>query len=217
MDMRLEVVVLPVSHIDRAKEFDVRLGWRLDADFVAGDDSWVVQLTPPGSPCSVIFGTGVTTAAPGSAVGLYLVVDDIEAARAELVEHGAQVSKFSTTQEACSTTRGRRHACQAPTRSAAVMHHSRRSVIPMATAGCFRKSPPAFAAAARTHALRRDRRTLFRDSGPAQTLCQLGRNRESRRDRGGARVGWQQMNFIDALAKEYCCRLSLPEITAESV
>jgi catechol 2,3-dioxygenase-like lactoylglutathione lyase family enzyme len=94
VDMRLEVVVLPVSDVDRAKEFYVRLGWRLDADFVADDDFRVVQLTPPGSPCSVIFGTGVTTAAPGSAGGLYLVVDDIEAARAELVEHGAQVSEI---------------------------------------------------------------------------------------------------------------------------
>ncbi len=92
MEMRLEVVVLPVSDVDRAKEFYVRLGWRLDADFVDGDDFRVVQLTPPGSPCSIIFGTGITTAAPGSADGLYLVVDDIEAARAELVGHGAQVS-----------------------------------------------------------------------------------------------------------------------------
>jgi catechol 2,3-dioxygenase-like lactoylglutathione lyase family enzyme len=91
VDMRLEVVVLPVSDVDRSKDFYVRLGWRLDADFVASDDFRVVQVTPPGSPCSVIFGTGITTAPPGSAGGLYLVVDDIEAARAELVEHGAQV------------------------------------------------------------------------------------------------------------------------------
>jgi catechol 2,3-dioxygenase-like lactoylglutathione lyase family enzyme len=92
MDMRLEIVVLPVSDVDRAKQFYVGLGWRLDADFVVDDDFRVVQLTPPGSPCSIIFGTGVTDAAPGSAGGLYLVVDDIEAARAELVGHGAQVS-----------------------------------------------------------------------------------------------------------------------------
>jgi catechol 2,3-dioxygenase-like lactoylglutathione lyase family enzyme len=92
MDMRLEIVVLPVSDVDRAKQFYVGLGWRLDADFVVDDDFRVVQLTPPGSPCSIIFGTGVTDAAPGSAGGLYLVVEDIEAARAELVGHGAQVS-----------------------------------------------------------------------------------------------------------------------------
>jgi catechol 2,3-dioxygenase-like lactoylglutathione lyase family enzyme len=90
--MRLEVVVLPVSDVDRAKEFYVGLGWRLDADFVGDDGFRVIQLTPPGSPCSIIFGTGVTDAVPGSAGGLYLVVDDIEAARAELVNHGAQVS-----------------------------------------------------------------------------------------------------------------------------
>src|SRR4029078_10524807 len=90
VDMKLEVVVLPVSDVDRAKEFYTRLGWRLDADFVAGDDFRVLRLPPPGSPCSVIFGTGVTAAIPGSADGLYLVVDDIEAARAELLEHGAQ-------------------------------------------------------------------------------------------------------------------------------
>ena len=92
MEMRLEVVVVPVSDVDRAKEFYLRLGWRLDADFVDGDDFRVVQLTPPGSPCAIIFGTGITTAAAGSADGLYLVVDDIEAVRAELVGHGAQVS-----------------------------------------------------------------------------------------------------------------------------
>jgi len=93
VQMRLEVVVLPVSDVDRAKEFYERLGWRLDADVVNGDDFRVIQLTPPGSPCSIIFGTGITTAAPGSADGLYLVVDDIEAARAELSEHGVQVSE----------------------------------------------------------------------------------------------------------------------------
>ena len=92
MDMRLEIVVLPVSDVDRAKEFYLGLGWRLDADFVVDDNFRVIQLTPPGSPCSIIFGTGVTNAAPGSADGLYLVVDDIEAARAQLVGHGAQVS-----------------------------------------------------------------------------------------------------------------------------
>jgi catechol 2,3-dioxygenase-like lactoylglutathione lyase family enzyme len=93
VQMRLEVVVLPVSDVDRAKEFYERLGWRLDADVVNGDDFRVIQLTPPGSPCSIIFGTGITTAAPGSADGLYLVVDDIEAACAELSEHGVQVSE----------------------------------------------------------------------------------------------------------------------------
>ena len=93
MDMKLEVVVVPVADVDRAKGFYEGLGWREDADFVGGPDFRVVQLTPPGSDCSVIFGTGLTTAAPGSADGLHLVVTDIEAARAELVAHGADASE----------------------------------------------------------------------------------------------------------------------------
>jgi catechol 2,3-dioxygenase-like lactoylglutathione lyase family enzyme len=92
VDMKLEVVVIPVSDVDRAKRFYEGLGWRLDADF-AGDDWRAVQLTPPGSPCSIHFGKGVTTAAPGSVQGLFLVVDDIEAARAELIAKGADVSE----------------------------------------------------------------------------------------------------------------------------
>ncbi len=93
VEMKLEVVVLPVSDIDRAKRFYGRLGWREDADFTSGDEFRVVQLTPPGSPCSIHFGKGVTRAAPGSAQNLYLVVSDIEAARAELVGRGADVSE----------------------------------------------------------------------------------------------------------------------------
>ena len=82
VDLKLEVVPLPVADVDRAKRFYEGLGWRLDADFASGDDWRVVQLTPPGSPCSVSFGKGYTTAVPGSAQGTFLVVDDIEAARA---------------------------------------------------------------------------------------------------------------------------------------
>jgi catechol 2,3-dioxygenase-like lactoylglutathione lyase family enzyme len=93
MDMKLEVVVLPVSDVDRARDFYKGLGWRLDADFVTGPDFRVVQLTPPGSACSIIFGTGVTTAAPGSVEALQLVVFDIDAARDELAAHGADVSE----------------------------------------------------------------------------------------------------------------------------
>jgi len=93
MDMRLEVVLLPVSDVDRARDFYKGLGWRLDADFPVGDGYRVVQLTPPGSACSVIFGTGVTAAAPGSVQGLQLVVDDIDAARDELASRGAPVSE----------------------------------------------------------------------------------------------------------------------------
>jgi catechol 2,3-dioxygenase-like lactoylglutathione lyase family enzyme len=90
--MKLEVVVLPVADVDRAKNFYNALGWREDADF-AHADFRVVQLTPPGSLCSIIFGSGVTTAAPGSAQGLHLVVTDIEAARAELAGRGVNVSE----------------------------------------------------------------------------------------------------------------------------
>ena len=93
MDFRLEVVVLPVSDVDRSKAFYQRLGWRLDADFATGPGFRVVQLTPPGSACAVIFGTGVTSAAPGSAEGLQLVTGDIDAARAELAGHGVDVSE----------------------------------------------------------------------------------------------------------------------------
>ena len=92
MDYKLEVVVLPVSDVDKAKDFYTGLGWRLDADYTSGDFR-VVQLTPPGSPCSVIIGTGVSSAAPGSAQGLHLVVTDIDAARAELAGLGADVSE----------------------------------------------------------------------------------------------------------------------------
>ena len=93
MDEKLEAVVIPVADADRAKEFYLGLGWRLDADVAAGDSFRIVQLTPPGSDCCVQFGTGLTSAAPGSAQGLYLVVSDIEAARAELVSHGVQASE----------------------------------------------------------------------------------------------------------------------------
>ncbi len=92
MDMKLEVVVLPVADVDRTKHFYKTLGWREDADIVFGE-SRVVQLTPPGSATSVHFGTGITDAAPGSVRSTYLVVDDVEAARAELAGHGVDVSE----------------------------------------------------------------------------------------------------------------------------
>jgi predicted enzyme related to lactoylglutathione lyase len=92
-DMKLEIVVLPVSDVDRAKRFYGALGWRLDLDYKTGDDYRVIQFTPPGSGCSVIFGKNVTAAAPGSAQGLYLIVADIEAARAKLVRRGIEVSE----------------------------------------------------------------------------------------------------------------------------
>src|SRR4051812_29854133 len=92
MDMKLEIIVVPVADVDRAKQFYKALGWRLDADVATDEAFRVVQVTPPGSPASVIFGTGVTTQPPGSAQGLHLVVADVVAARDELVGAGVEVS-----------------------------------------------------------------------------------------------------------------------------
>jgi catechol 2,3-dioxygenase-like lactoylglutathione lyase family enzyme len=93
VDMKLEIVVIPVSDAGRAKEFYGGLGWRLDADYDNGSDFRVIQFTPPGSGCSVIFGKNVTAAAPGSAQGLYMIVSDIAAARAELLGRGVKISE----------------------------------------------------------------------------------------------------------------------------
>ena len=93
VDMKLEVVVIPVADVDRAKSFYASLGWRLDGDFTAGSEWRVIQFTPPGSGCSVIFGKNVTSAAPGSARGLYLIVSDIGAAREELLARGVRISE----------------------------------------------------------------------------------------------------------------------------
>jgi catechol 2,3-dioxygenase-like lactoylglutathione lyase family enzyme len=93
VDMKFEIVVVPVSDVERAKEFYAKLGWRLDADFDNGKDFRVIQFTPPGSGCSVIFGKNVTPAAPGSVQGLYLVVSDIQAARKQLLDRGVQISE----------------------------------------------------------------------------------------------------------------------------
>jgi len=93
VDMKLEVVVIPVSDVDRAKRFYSQLGWRLDADFVINDAFRAVQFTPPGSSTSVHFGKGLTSATPGSTLGVFLVVSDIEAARSELVDRGINVGE----------------------------------------------------------------------------------------------------------------------------
>ena len=94
VDMKLEVVTLPVSDVDRAKSFYQSLGWRLDGDFVFSDDVRGVQLTPPRSGCSISFGKGLTTAEPGSAQRLELVVSDIDAAREDLISRGVEVSEL---------------------------------------------------------------------------------------------------------------------------
>src|SRR5277367_1116090 len=92
VDMKFEVAVIPVADVDRSKAFYTKLGWRLDADFSFDNGFRVVQITPPGSGCSVQFGAKITTAAPGSAQGLYLIVSDVAAARSELVARGIEVS-----------------------------------------------------------------------------------------------------------------------------
>jgi catechol 2,3-dioxygenase-like lactoylglutathione lyase family enzyme len=93
MEMKLEVLVIPVSDVDRAKRFYESLGWRLDADFATSDDFRVVQLTAPGSPCSIIFGTGITAADAAPVDGLHLAVADVDAVRAELIDAGVEVSE----------------------------------------------------------------------------------------------------------------------------
>ena len=93
VEMALEVVAIPVSDVERAKRFYDDLGWRLDGDFMVDDKFRAVQFTPPGSPCSIHFGTGVTPAVPGSARGLFLIVADIEAARTDLIDRGVEVSE----------------------------------------------------------------------------------------------------------------------------
>jgi catechol 2,3-dioxygenase-like lactoylglutathione lyase family enzyme len=93
LDMKFEIVVIPVSDVDRAKRFYGNLGWRLDADYDSGDGFRVIQYTPPGSGCSVIFGKNVIAAAPGSTQGLYLIVSDLEGARGELLRRGVEISE----------------------------------------------------------------------------------------------------------------------------
>ena len=93
VDLKVEVVVVPVADVDRAKRFYEGLGWRLDADFAYGDEWRLVQLTPPGSPCSIMIGKGFTAAAPGSIQGTFLVVEDLDAARAQLIGRGVDVSE----------------------------------------------------------------------------------------------------------------------------
>jgi catechol 2,3-dioxygenase-like lactoylglutathione lyase family enzyme len=131
IDMKLEVVTLPVSDIDRAKRFYQSLGWRLDADIAVGDAFRVVQLTPTQSACSVAFGKGVTTGEPGSVQRLILAVDDIDAARADLVRRGIEVSGLFHLAGGPSPV---------PTRKAAPTRPTPRSSTQRATDGCSRRS-----------------------------------------------------------------------------
>ena len=105
-DLKLEVVFIPVSDVERSKSFYTSLGWRLDGDFPISDNLHIVQVTPPGSPASIIFGKGVTTAEPGSIERIQLVVDDLEAARAELIAKGAEVGEIFHVDETFSPAAG---------------------------------------------------------------------------------------------------------------
>ena len=149
VDMKLEAVVIPVADVDRAKEFYSGLGWRLDADFAFDNGFRVVQLTPPGSGCSVQFGTNITSAAPGSAQGLYLIVSDVEAARDALGAHGVRGQRGVPPRCAGRPVPARRHERprqRAGARSTPATARSPRSATRTATAGCCRRSRPAFPA-----------------------------------------------------------------------
>jgi catechol 2,3-dioxygenase-like lactoylglutathione lyase family enzyme len=165
--MRLEVVVIPVADVDRAKSFYEGLGWRLDAD-AGGGDYRVVQLTPPASNASIIFGMGVTSDQPGSLDGLMLVVDDIAAARDELVAHGADVSEVF--HDAGGGLGGgfhpgtRRGAHRGRIPRAGPMAPTHRSAIPTATSGCCRRSRSGCpVGCGRDHGRRGPRRAAARD------------------------------------------------------
>jgi predicted enzyme related to lactoylglutathione lyase len=126
-DFKFEAVVIPVTDVDKAKAFYQQLDWRLDADFAFDNGFRVVQFTPPGSPASVQFGTNITTAEPGSAQGLYLIVSDIEAARAELAARGVEVSEAF-------------HPSTPGAQFQTATAHSPPSATRTATAGCCRRS-----------------------------------------------------------------------------
>ena len=145
VDTKLEVVVIPVSDVDRAKEFYGSLGWRLDADFPCDNGVRIVQFTPPGSECSIQFGAKLTSAAPGSAQGLYLIVSDIEAARDDLVARGVEVSEVfhAGTPGAQFQPDGTSGRVSGPRPITAATAPSPRSATRTAMAGCCRRSRPA--------------------------------------------------------------------------
>ena len=141
VDMRFEVIVIPVADVDRSKAFYTKLGWRLDADFSVDNGFRVVQFTPPGSGCSVQLGTKMTTAAPGSAQGLYLIVSDVEAARKELVARCVEVSEvFHTSKPGVQSAPKATVASVGRTPVTAATFPLLRSATRMATPGCSRRS-----------------------------------------------------------------------------
>ena len=187
VDMKFEAVVIPVSDVDRAKQFYEKLGWRLDADFRFDNGFRVVQFTPPGSGCSVQFGTNITSARPGSARGLYLVVSDIEAARDELVARGVESATFSTPGRrvlSSSLTDAAASGTIARSRHLWLLRHT--SATLTATAGCCRKSRRGFPAES-TPARQRLRRwqTWRARFGVRRPLTALTRSASARPTRTG--------------------------------
>jgi catechol 2,3-dioxygenase-like lactoylglutathione lyase family enzyme len=149
-EMRLEVVILPVSDVDRAKDFYVGLGWRLDADFTTPEGLRVVQVTPPGSQASVNFGTKVSSSEPGSVQSLILSVYHLDETRTELIARGAEVSEMRAESF---STQGPGAASPVRTPRAARTGRGRRSATPTATAGCCRRSSPGCPGGEDEHAL----------------------------------------------------------------
>ena len=186
VDMKLEVVVIAVSDVDRAKEFYAKLGWRLDADFAHGDDWRVIQFTPPGSGYSVIFGKNVTAAAPGSAQGLYLIVSDIDAARDELLRRGVEISKVFRGAEDVYAGMDEpylfgRVRVSGPDPSTAATARSPRSVIRRQRLAV----PGAHDSAARSHGLPDDDLRVGERSGERTSACG-GRPRRAREAHRGS-------------------------------
>jgi catechol 2,3-dioxygenase-like lactoylglutathione lyase family enzyme len=145
VDMKFEVIVIPVADVDRSKAFYTKLGWRLDADFPFDNGFRVVQFTPPGSACSVQFGTKITTAAPGSAQGLYLIVSHVETARKELIARGVEVSEvFHTLKPVLNSVPKATVASVGRTPVTAATFPLLRSATRMATPGCSRRSQRAY-------------------------------------------------------------------------
>ncbi len=217
MDMKFEIVVIPVSDVDRAKEFYGRLGWRLDADYDNGDDFRVIQFTPPGSGCSVIFGKNVTAAAPGSAQGLYLIVSDIEAARDELARVAASdAARCSTTPAACTLARtsptclgGSGSAVRIP--SIAATARSSRSAIPTATAGCCRRSRRGCPVASTPRRQPSRRRTIWRarfgvQKPPTDSTKSASGRDATRTGRTGTPRTWWRSRLGRSCRSERLCR-----------
>ena len=184
VDLKLEAVVIPVADVERAKRFYGDLGWRLDADFPFDNGFRVVQFTPPGSGCSIQFGTNITSAAPGSAQGLYLIVSEIQAARDELAARGVEVSEVfhPGTPGAQFQPDGTSGRVSGPSPDRPATAPSPRSATRMGTAGCSRRSPRGCPDAwtptprhsprrpsSRQHSGVRRPRTASTRSGPAST------------------------------------------------